>query len=129
MGKPLFVSYSSMNAFRKCPRFYYWKHIRRLEKRTFKLPFIVGRIMHHGIQTLLSAPEKATKAIQKKYKEEAQVARKEFQLSQFKRMIWRRKNIQQLACWKHIGRSMQSSYKTRHMCIQNSHFDMSSTSL
>lgn len=81
MGKPLFVSYSSMNAFRKCPRFYYWKHIRRLEKRTFKLPFIVGRIMHHGIQTLLSAPEKATKAIQKKYKEEAQVARKEFQLS------------------------------------------------
>jgi len=81
MGKQLFVSYSSMNSFRKCPRFYYWKHIRRLEKRSFKLPFVVGRIMHHGIQTLLSTPEKAMKILKKKYKEESQVARKEFLLS------------------------------------------------
>jgi len=81
MGKPLFISYSSMNSFRKCPRFYYWKHIRRLEKRAFKLPFIVGRIMHHGIQTLLSKPQVAEKEIRKKYKEEAQTARKEFALS------------------------------------------------
>lgn len=81
MGKQLFVSYSSMNAFRKCPRFYYWKYIRRLEKRSFKLPFIVGRIMHHGIQTLLSKPRSAEKEIHWKFKEEAQTARKEFQLS------------------------------------------------
>lgn len=81
MGKPLFVSYSSMNGFRKCPRFYYWKHIRRLEKRVFKLPFIVGNIMHHGVQTLLRKPKKARKEIAKKYREEAQKARKEFILS------------------------------------------------
>jgi len=81
MGKQLFVSYSSMNAFRKCPRFYYWKYIRRLEKKSFKLPFIVGNIMHHGVQTLLSKPEKAEKATQQKFKEEAQKARQEFQLS------------------------------------------------
>lgn len=81
MRKQLFVSYSSMNAFRKCPRFYYWKHIRRLEKRSFKLPFIVGRVMHHGIQTLLSKPDKAMDVIKQKYKEEAQSARKEFLLS------------------------------------------------
>ena len=81
MWKQLFVSFSSMNSFRKCPRFYYWKHIRRLEKRVFKLPFIVGRIMHHGIQTLLSRPDKALDAIKEIYKEEAQKARKEFLLS------------------------------------------------
>jgi len=81
MGKQLFVSYSSMNSFRKCPRFYYWKHIRRLEKRIFKLPFIVGRIMHHGIQTLLLKPDKALTMIKQKYKEESQTARKEFLLS------------------------------------------------
>jgi len=81
--KQLFVSFSSMGGFRKCPRMYYWKHIRRLEKRKFKLPFIVGRIMHTGLQTLLSHPEKAEKTIKKKYLEEAQTARKEFLLSTF----------------------------------------------
>lgn len=81
MGEQLYISHSSMNAFRKCPRFYYWKYIRRLEKRTFKLPFIVGRIMHHGIQMLLRKPEDAEKEISAKFKEEAKKARKEFLLS------------------------------------------------
>lgn len=78
MAKQLFVSYSSMSGFRKCPRYYYWKYIRRLEKSVFKIPFIVGRIMHHGIQTLFSQPEKAEKELKKKYKEESQKARIEF---------------------------------------------------
>lgn len=76
--KPLYVSYSSIGNFRKCPRYYYWKYIRRLEKSTFTLPFIVGRIMHHGIQTLFSKPENAEKEIRKKFKEEAQDAREKF---------------------------------------------------
>lgn len=75
---PMFVSYSSLNSFRKCPRFYWWKHIRRLEKRSFVLPFIVGRIMHHGIQTLFNDPANAEKVVKKAYKDEAQKARKEF---------------------------------------------------
>ena len=83
MGKPLFISFSSFGLFRKCPRAYYWKYIRRLEKRKFKLPFIVGRIMHHGIQVLLSNPKKAEKQIELKYKQEAQDARKQFLLSSF----------------------------------------------
>jgi len=78
MGKPLFVSYSSMSGFRKCPRYYYWKYIRRLEKPTLKVPYIVGRIMHHGIQTLFSKPEKAESELKKKYKVEVQRARVEF---------------------------------------------------
>jgi len=78
MGKQLFVSYSSMNAFRKCPRYYYWKYIRRLEKPELKVPYIVGRVMHHGIQTLFRKPENAEKEIKKKYKEEAQKARTQF---------------------------------------------------
>jgi len=77
-AKTLFVSYSSMSGFRKCPRYYYWKYVRRLEKRTFNLAFIVGRVMHHGIQTLFSDPERADKEIRKKLKEESQAARKEF---------------------------------------------------
>jgi len=75
---PLFVSYSSINDFRSCPRFYYWKRRRRLERKEFRVPFIVGRIMHHGIQTLFSKPEKAESEIRKRFKEEAQKARKEF---------------------------------------------------
>lgn len=77
-AKTLFVSYSSMSGFRKCPRYYYWKYVRRLEKRTFNMAFIVGRIMHHGIQTLFSDPKHADQEIRKKYKMEAQIARKEF---------------------------------------------------
>ena len=77
---PLFVSYSSMNSFRKCPRYYWWKHIRRLEKPEFKIPFIVGRIMHHGIQTLFSKPEIAEKETLKAFKAEVVKARKEFPL-------------------------------------------------
>lgn len=76
--KVLFVSYSSMGGFRKCPRYYYWKYIRRLEKATFKLPFIVGRIMHHGIQVLFEKPDDAISEIKKKFREEAQDARKKF---------------------------------------------------
>lgn len=78
MSKQLFVSHSSMSGFRKCPRYYYWKYIRRLEKPEFRIPFLVGRVMHHGIQTLFSKPEKAEKELKKKYKEEAQKARAEF---------------------------------------------------
>jgi len=78
MGKQLFVSHSSMSGFRKCPRYYYWKYIRRLEKAAFKIPYIVGRIMHHGIQTLFSKPDAAEKELKKKYKDEAQKARTEF---------------------------------------------------
>lgn len=77
MGQ-LFVSYSSMSAFRKCPRFYYWKHIRRLEKQKLNIAFMVGRIMHHGIQTLFANPTKAIDETKKKFKEEAKETRKKF---------------------------------------------------
>lgn len=78
MADKLFVSYSSMSGFRKCPRYYYWKHIRRLEKVVMKIPFITGRIMHNGIQTLFSKPDKAEAILKKSFKDEAQKARKQF---------------------------------------------------
>ena len=78
MAKRLYVSYSSMSGFRKCPRYYYWKHIRRLEKVVLKIPFITGRIMHNGIQTLFSKPQDAEAVVKKSFKEEAQKARKQF---------------------------------------------------
>lgn len=74
----LFVSYSSMSAFRKCPRFYYWKHVRRLEKQKLNIAYMVGRIMHHGIQTLFANPSKAIDETKKKFKEEAKATRKKF---------------------------------------------------
>lgn len=74
----LFVSYSSMSGFRKCPRYYYWKHIRRLEKIALKIPFITGRIMHNGIQTLFSNPHRAEQIVKDSFKDEAQKARKQF---------------------------------------------------
>ena len=78
MADKLFVSYSSMSGFRKCPRYYYWKHVRRLEKIVLKIPFITGRIMHNGIQTLFSKPQNAEKVIKESFKSEAQKARKQF---------------------------------------------------
>ena len=102
--KPLFVSYSSISGFRKCPRYYYWKYIRRLEKPAFKLPFIVGRVMHHGIQVLFSDPSKAEKEIKQKYKEEAQAARKQFpQLS-----TWDEEN---LAAQEYITTGMLAAFR------------------
>jgi len=74
----LFVSYSSMSGFRKCPRYYYWKHVRRLEKIVLKIPFITGRIMHNGIQTLFSNPHRAEQIVKDSFKDEAQKARKQF---------------------------------------------------
>lgn len=78
MADKLYVSYSSMSGFRKCPRYYYWKHVRRLEKVVLKIPFITGRIMHNGIQTLFSKPQNAEKVIKESFKSEAQKARKQF---------------------------------------------------
>lgn len=75
MGRQLFISHSSMGAFRKCPRYYWYKHIRRLELAELTIPFIIGRIMHHGIQTLFSKPDDAEKETKKKFKEEATKAR------------------------------------------------------
>jgi len=76
--RQLFVSFGSLNAFSKCPRYYWYKHIRRLELVKFNIAFTIGRIMHHGIQVLFESPKKAEEEIKKKFKEEAQNARKQF---------------------------------------------------
>lgn len=78
MANQLYVSYSSMTAFRNCPRFYFYRHIKRYQLRSFNIPYLVGRVMHTAIQALLNQPKTAEKILQEKYQQEKKQARKDF---------------------------------------------------
>jgi len=74
----LHVSYSSMDDFRKCPRYYWYKRIRKLDRPSFNIHFLVGRVVHVGVYWLFRKPEKAIKRMLDNYKEEVEPARREF---------------------------------------------------
>lgn len=106
---PLYASYGSMSSFIQCRRYYWYKHIRRLERAVLKIPFVVGRIVHHGIQTLFKSYPKvevAEKEIRKKYKEESKKARKEFAISA--------EDDQELAQTEYVTSGMLKAYSIHH---------------
>jgi len=72
----LFMSYSSKTDFTHCPRFYYWKRIRKLERPKFNIHFLIGRVVHEGVYEVIKKSEDAIKLMLKKYSEEVKEARK-----------------------------------------------------
>ncbi len=74
----LYISHSSMKDFRDCPRFYFYKRIRKLERPEFNIHFLVGRVVHVGVYWLFRRPEKAIKRMLDTYKDEVEQARKDY---------------------------------------------------
>jgi hypothetical protein len=51
--KILHISVSSLEDFLTCRRLYYYKRIKRYERIKFSLPFLVGRVVHTGLNFVL----------------------------------------------------------------------------
>lgn len=52
--KELWLSCSAISDWNTCQRMYYWRRIRKLKKIILNIPFLTGRLVHHGIFALLS---------------------------------------------------------------------------
>lgn len=50
----LHMSVSSVQDWLVCRRLYYYKRIKKYEKTSYNLPFIVGRVVHEGLAAVLS---------------------------------------------------------------------------
>ena len=50
----LHMSVSSVQDWMTCKRLYYYKRIKKYEKTSYNLPFIVGRVVHEGLAAVLS---------------------------------------------------------------------------
>jgi len=74
----LYLSHNSMVDWSKCRRYYYWKRIKKLEKVSLNIPFMVGRIVQHGIFKLFSDPKNAVKETLAMFKVEKKTIRKAY---------------------------------------------------
>ena len=68
--KILHISVSSLEDFLTCRRLYYYKRIKRYEKIQFSLPFLVGRVVHTGMNYVLQKVEKPITQMTIFYREE-----------------------------------------------------------
>ena len=67
MKNMLFISFTSISDFRKCPRYYWYRHKEKLEKRTLNMPYFVGKVVHEGIHHLYKKSKAAVKEMLKMY--------------------------------------------------------------
>lgn len=74
----LYLSHGSMWDWRHCPRFYYWKRIKKLEKVSLSIPFLVGRVVQYGIYKLFADPKNAVKETIELFKKEKKEIRKAY---------------------------------------------------
>lgn len=112
VAKQLFVSFTAFEDFHHCPRLYYWKRIRRLEKVRFSLPFFLGRIIGPGINAIYKAPTKALTIFEQSHKKEATALRKALPLSA--------EDEEAIRMQIYIGKGMLEAYKKRyHVMIRD----------
>jgi CRISPR/Cas system-associated exonuclease Cas4 (RecB family) len=84
----LHMSVSSVSDFLTCRRLYYYKRIKKYEKTSYNLPFIVGRVVHEGLAAVLAKrvdpktkKPNAIEIMTAVYKKERLAAIKEYVLS------------------------------------------------
>jgi hypothetical protein len=75
------MSVSSTQDFLTCRRLYYYKRIKKYEKISYNLPFIVGRVVHEGLAAVLAKKPNAIEIMTAVYKKERLAAVKEYVLS------------------------------------------------
>jgi CRISPR/Cas system-associated exonuclease Cas4 (RecB family) len=75
------MSVSSVQDWMTCKRLYYYKRIKKYEKTSYNLPFIVGRVVHEGLAAVLAKKPDAIEIMEKVYKRERDGAIKQYTLS------------------------------------------------
>lgn len=68
--REIWLSHSMLEIFQKCPRYFYWKYIRRLEKIQLNIPFLIGRIWHSALYRLFGKEQNILEKIKKEYEHE-----------------------------------------------------------
>lgn len=115
----LHVSISSMSDFMTCRRLYYWKRIKRYDRVVFSVPFLVGRVVHDGIGSLISTKnvDKALLAVKEAYSRELKAVKETVILTQDQK--------EDLAEQEYVTRSMVEAYAYRYkkMLSNASHLD------
>jgi len=106
---PLHISVSSLDDFMKCRRLYFWKRIKRYERRVFNVPFLVGRVVHVGMNLLLEKKQEPIKRMIEYFRKEKAQIRKTFTLTQ--------KEEEQLNEQEYVTSGMLEAYRKKYGAI------------
>jgi hypothetical protein len=68
--KTLHISVSSLEDFLTCRRLYYYKRLKKYERIQFSVPFLVGRVVHTGLNLVLQKVKDPINQMTKFYREE-----------------------------------------------------------
>jgi hypothetical protein len=102
----LYMSVSSVQDWMTCKRLYYYKRIKKYEKTSYNLPFIVGRVVHEGLAAVLSKKSNAIELMTAVYKKEKAAAIKEYTLSP--------EQIEELDMQEFTTKGMLLAYRTKY---------------
>jgi hypothetical protein len=102
----LHMSVSSVQDWMTCKRLYYYKRIKKYEKTSYNLPFIVGRVVHEGLAAVLAKKPNALELMTAVYKKERAAAIKEYTLDL--------KQIEDLDMQEFMTKGMLLAYRTKY---------------
>jgi len=102
----LHMSVSSTQDFLTCRRLYYYKRIKKYEKTSYNLPFIVGRVVHEGLAAVLAKNPKAIEFMTAVYKKERKAAIDAYTLSP--------EQIEELDMQEFTTKGMLLAYRTKY---------------
>lgn len=68
--REIWLSHSGLDAYLTCPRLYYWRYIRKLERIQFNLPFLIGRVWHDALKRIYRKEQGILNSVKKVYEEE-----------------------------------------------------------
>lgn len=80
--KILHISVSSLEDFLTCRRLYYYKRIKRYERMQFSVPFLVGKVIHTGMNYVLQKIKDPINRMTLYYREEKQKIRNTLSLTE-----------------------------------------------
>lgn len=105
-GGPLFVSFTAFEDFLRCPRLYYWRRIRKLEKKQLYIPYFIGRVMGPGISQVFEDAKKAATRFKNEFNQQVKELRSAVALSaEEEKKIYEQK---------YIGQGMLEAYVQRY---------------
>ena len=102
----LYMSISSVQDWVTCKRLYYYKRIKKYEKVSYNMPFIVGRVVHEGLAAVLAKKPNAIELMTAVYKKERKAAIDQFGLSV--------EQIEELDMQEYTTKGMLLAYKHKY---------------
>jgi CRISPR/Cas system-associated exonuclease Cas4 (RecB family) len=102
----LHMSVSSVQDWMTCKRLYYYKRIKKYEKNSYNLPFIVGRVVHEGLAAVLAKKSDAIETMTAVYKKERKAAIAQFGLNP--------EQIEELDMQEFTTKGMLLAYRTKY---------------